>query len=537
MGSRAQHEVIRAGDREVALSNPRRCCSPVPATPSSTWSATTSPLPTARCAAPAAGRTCWCATRTASRRSSSTRSGRPRRGRPGSRSCRLSFPSGRTAEEVVPRDAAALAWMANLACLELHPHPVRADDLDHPDELRVDLDPVPGVEWPQVREVAGVVHATLDDFGLVGWPKTSGSRGIHVYVRIERRWTFDRGAPRRAGAGPRGGAARADAGDQQVVEGGAARRVPGLQPERQGPHGRRRLLGAAHGPTPACRRRSTGTRSTAATRPTSRCHDAGAVRELGDRHAAIDARRLARALLELSAPRARGPGRRAVAAALPEAAGEPPRVQPSQAAACQASADRDRPRAQGGCAGGLERWKARHPGRPRTRARRRAGRRHARPLTPGRASASTCSTCRRCGRLRSRSTRDEKTFSSSIRRRDLELVVAAVARPLVGPPAQEDRGVAEAIALQVVVLHLAHPLDPQRLPRQVLARAPAALRRRACASVVATPARRARGPLPPADDRPWRASRSGSSSLTSCRRVAMVNDDVTPTCCSVPASS
>jgi bifunctional non-homologous end joining protein LigD len=103
----------------------------------------------------------------------------------------LRFPSGRTAEEVVPRDAAALAWMANLACLELHPHPVRADDLDHPDELRVDLDPVPGVPWTQVREVAQIVQATLADFALVGWPKTSGSRGIHVYVRIERRWTFD----------------------------------------------------------------------------------------------------------------------------------------------------------------------------------------------------------------------------------------------------------------------------------------------------------------------------------------------------------
>ena len=102
----------------------------------------------------------------------------------------LSFPSGRTAEEVVPRDAAALAWMANLACLELHPHPVRAEELDHPDELRVDLDPVPGVEWAQVQEVARVVHATLDDFGLVGWPKTSGSRGIHVNVRIHQRWTF-----------------------------------------------------------------------------------------------------------------------------------------------------------------------------------------------------------------------------------------------------------------------------------------------------------------------------------------------------------
>jgi len=102
----------------------------------------------------------------------------------------LRFPSGRTAEEVVPRDAAALAWMANLGCLELHPHPVRADDLDHPDELRIDLDPVPGVEWSQIRDVARVVREVLSDFRLVGWPKTSGSRGIHVNVRIHRRWSF-----------------------------------------------------------------------------------------------------------------------------------------------------------------------------------------------------------------------------------------------------------------------------------------------------------------------------------------------------------
>ena len=102
----------------------------------------------------------------------------------------LHFPSGRSAEEVVPREPATLAWMANLACLELHPHPVRAEDLDHPDELRVDLDPVPGIEWPQVVDVAGVVHQVLTDFGLVGWPKTSGSRGIHIYVRIQQKWPF-----------------------------------------------------------------------------------------------------------------------------------------------------------------------------------------------------------------------------------------------------------------------------------------------------------------------------------------------------------
>src|SRR3989475_3221611 len=102
----------------------------------------------------------------------------------------LSFPSGRTAEEIVVRDAAQLAWIINLGCIDLNPHPVRAEDLDHPDELRVDLDPVPGVPWAQIREVAMVTRDVLKDFGLVGWPKTSGSRGIHVYARIEPRWTF-----------------------------------------------------------------------------------------------------------------------------------------------------------------------------------------------------------------------------------------------------------------------------------------------------------------------------------------------------------
>jgi bifunctional non-homologous end joining protein LigD len=103
----------------------------------------------------------------------------------------IRFPSGRTAEEIVPRDAAALAWMANLGCVELHPHPVRADDLEHPDELRVDLDPIPGVEWAQVRQVARVVEAALADFGLRGWPKTSGKRGMHIYVRVKRRWSYE----------------------------------------------------------------------------------------------------------------------------------------------------------------------------------------------------------------------------------------------------------------------------------------------------------------------------------------------------------
>ena len=102
----------------------------------------------------------------------------------------LKFPSGRTAREVVLRDAAQLAWIINLGCIDLHPHPVRAEDLDHPDELRVDLDPVPGVPWAQVREVALLTREVLQEHDLTGWPKTSGSRGIHVNVRIEPRWTF-----------------------------------------------------------------------------------------------------------------------------------------------------------------------------------------------------------------------------------------------------------------------------------------------------------------------------------------------------------
>ena len=106
------------------------------------------------------------------------------------RTVTLSFPSGRTAEEIVVDDEAGLAWIVNLGCIELHPHPVRAGDLEHPDELRIDLDPVPGVGWPDVCRVALEVQAFLQDAGLNSWPKTSGSRGMHIYVRIEPRWTF-----------------------------------------------------------------------------------------------------------------------------------------------------------------------------------------------------------------------------------------------------------------------------------------------------------------------------------------------------------
>ncbi len=191
MGSRAQHEVIRAGDREVALSNPQKVLFPGPGY---------TKLDLVQY---------YLAVADGALRGSGNRPNVLKRypngieeeffyqkRAPASRPAWITvvsihFPSGRSADEVVPLDAASLAWMANLGCIELHPHPVRADDLDHPDELRVDLDPVPGIEWLQVQAVAGVVHATLEDLGLVGWPKTSGSRGIHVSVRIHRRWTFD----------------------------------------------------------------------------------------------------------------------------------------------------------------------------------------------------------------------------------------------------------------------------------------------------------------------------------------------------------
>ena len=114
----------------------------------------------------------------------------------------LRFPSGRTAREIVVRDAAQLLWMVNLGCIDLNPHPVRADDLEHPDELRVDLDPGPGVNWDFVRRVTLLVRDVLNEHGLRGWPKTSGSRGMHVNVRIQRRWSFEQVRRATRGAGP-----------------------------------------------------------------------------------------------------------------------------------------------------------------------------------------------------------------------------------------------------------------------------------------------------------------------------------------------
>ena len=293
----------------------------------------------------------------------------------------LSFPSGRTAEELVPRDAAALAWMANLACLELHPHPVRADDLDHPDELRVDLDPVPGVEWRQLQEVARIVHATLDDVGLVGWPKTSGSRGIHVVVRIERRWTFLE-------------VRRAALALAREVE----RRAPALatskwwKEERHGvfidfnQNAKDRTVASAYSvrPQPDARVSAPVTWGeidvcnpadfTMATMPSR-------FAAIGDPHAGIDARPSSlEPLLNLSARHEReGLGDAPWPPQYRKQPGEPPRVQPSRARSKTRSSARKAPAAAGRRApahplieiaralrkndalAGLERWKARHP--------------------------------------------------------------------------------------------------------------------------------------------------------------------------------
>ena len=283
----------------------------------------------------------------------------------------LRFPSGRSAEEVVPRDAAALAWLANLACLELHPHPVRAEDLDHPDELRVDLDPVPGVKWAQVRKVAQVVEAALTDFGLTGWPKTSGGRGMHVLVRIERNLEF--GEVRRAALAL-----------AREVE----RRVPKLatskwwKEERHGvfvdynQNAKDRTVASAYSvrPTPDARVSAPlawdevtdvdPADLTLATMP-------GRFAEVGDRHAGIDdAAGSLEPLLELSARHeAEGQGDAPWPPHYRKQPGEPARVQPSRArtSAKRARAKKHplieigRAKRKQDAMAGLKRWKARHP--------------------------------------------------------------------------------------------------------------------------------------------------------------------------------
>ncbi len=278
----------------------------------------------------------------------------------------LRFPSGRTAEEVVPRDAAALAWLANLACLELHPHAVRTEDLDHPDELRVDLDPVPGVKWPQVRAVARVVQATLHDFGLTGWPKTSGSRGMHIIVRIARRWTFD-------------DVRRAALALAREVE----RRAPTLatskwwKEERHGvfvdynQNAKDRTVASAYSvrPTPDARvsaplgwdevESAEPADFTLATMPKR-------FATLGDRHAGIDGiAGSLEGLLELSARHEReGQGDAPWPPHYKKQRGEPPRVQPSKARGARVAKypliEIGRAKRKQAALAGLKRWKARH---------------------------------------------------------------------------------------------------------------------------------------------------------------------------------
>ncbi len=276
----------------------------------------------------------------------------------------LRFPSGRSAAEVVPRDAAALVWLANLACLELHPHPVRAEDLEHPDELRVDLDPVPGVEWSQVRQVARVVRATLDDLGLVGWPKTSGSRGMHINVRIEPRWSFDE-------------VRRAALALAREVE----QRAPKLatskwwKEERHGvfvdynQNAKDRTVASAYSVRPKPDARVS---APLAWDEVDDCEPAdftlatmlARFAEVGDRHADIDRHAGSlESLLELSARHeSEGLGDAPWPPQYRKREGEPPRVQPSRHRKPKFPLiEIGRAKEKDDALAGLERWKARHP--------------------------------------------------------------------------------------------------------------------------------------------------------------------------------
>jgi bifunctional non-homologous end joining protein LigD len=274
----------------------------------------------------------------------------------------IRFPSGRAAEEVVPTHAAALGWLANLGCLELHPHPVRADDLDHPDELRVDLDPVPGVAWKQVQAVAAVVRGTLEDFGLVGFPKTSGKRGIHVNVRIRRDWSFDE-------------VRRAALAVAREVE----KRAPKLatsawwKEERHGvfidynQNAKDRTVAGAYSVRPTANAQVS---APLAWDEVDACEPAdftlesmiARYRRIGDAHAAIDERACSIAqLLELSAEQERaGMGDAPWPPQYKRGKDEPPRVQPSKRRVTKPLIEIGRAQHQPEVMAGLERWKKRH---------------------------------------------------------------------------------------------------------------------------------------------------------------------------------
>ena len=283
------------------------------------------------------------------------------------------FPSGRSAEEVVVVDSATLAWVINLGCVDLNPQPVRAEDVDHPDELRIDLDPVPGVAWPQIVEVAQVAHAVLADHGLVAWPKTSGSRGIHVLVRIRPAWPFDR-------------VRRAALAVAREVE----RRAPALatskwwKEERHGvfldynQNARDRTTASAYSvrPTPDARVSMPLTWAALATCDpaayTLRTVPAMFAQD-GDAHAGIDeAAGALDGLLELAARHeAEGLGDAPWPPHFEKQAGEAPRVAPSRAKGAGAPRSRrtskmpvieiGQGKLKADVLAGLERWKAQHP--------------------------------------------------------------------------------------------------------------------------------------------------------------------------------
>src|SRR5687767_10204641 len=280
------------------------------------------------------------------------------------RTVTLSFPSGRTAEEVVVDDAPGLAWIVNLGCIELHPHAVRAGDLDHPDELRLDLDPVPGVEWGDVRRVALETQALLADLCLKGWPKTSGSRGMHVNVRIQQRWSFT-------------DVRRAALACGREIE----RRMPRVatskwwKEERHGvfidynQNAKDRTVASAYSvrPTPDARVSAPVTWEEAAvceladfTLATMPARFA----EIGDRHAGIDDRpgSLER-LLELSARHEReGLGDAPWPPQYKKQPGEPTRVQPSRRRVSKHPLiEIGRAQRKEDALAGLERWRGRHP--------------------------------------------------------------------------------------------------------------------------------------------------------------------------------
>jgi DNA ligase D-like protein (predicted polymerase) len=281
----------------------------------------------------------------------------------------LAFPSGRTAHEIVVRDAAQLAWVVNLGCIDLNPHPVRASDLEHPDELRIDLDPVPGVGWDQIRRVALLAGEVLGEHGLVGWPKTSGSRGLHVYVRIAPRWTF--GEVRQAALAL-----------AREVE----RRAPALatsrwwKEERHGvfldynQNAKDRTVASAYSVRPTADAR-VSTPITWAEVPdcdpadfTVRTVPARFAR-LGDPAAGIDdAAGSLEPLLELAArQRAEGAGDAPWPPHYAKGAGEPPRVQPSRRRGARPARPKlpvivvARAARQEDALAGLARWRARHP--------------------------------------------------------------------------------------------------------------------------------------------------------------------------------